>query len=183
MRVVAGVAKGHQLRGPSRLARPTSGRVRKSLFDSLAGWIAGRTVVDLCAGIGGLGIEALSRGAASVVFVDRDPQAVRTIRENLTRCRLADRGEVWCLDAVRALHRLAAQGRRLDLILADPPYGSPVVETILRTAGRLPLLTADGFLIIEHSRRMPLSVEAPPGLAIALTRTVGDSAFTLYRSP
>lgn len=181
VRIVAGVVKGYHLLGPSGLARPTSGRVRKSLFDTLAGRVVERTVVDLCAGIGSLGIEALSRGAAFALFVDRDPRAVRTIRENLVRCRLADRGEVWCADAVRALHRLATQRRCVDLIVADPPYGSPIVDDLIRTVGDLPLLTADGLCIVEHSRRTPPSGDVP-GLTVFLRRELGDAAFTVYQS-
>lgn len=181
VRIVAGQAKGHQLLRPSGLTRPTSGRVRKSLFDMLAEWIVDRTVVDLCAGIGSLGIEALSRGAVSALFVDRDPRAVRTIHENLKRCHLTDRGEVWCADAVRALHQLTAQRRRFDLILTDPPYGSPLVDAIIRAVSHLPLLTPDGLFIVEHSRRTPPSADVN-GLVLLTRREHGDTAFTLYQS-
>ena len=179
VRIVAGRAKGRQLKSPVGHTRPTSGRVRTSLFDSLAPWIIDRTVVDLCAGIGGLGIEALSRGAACAVFVDHNPLAVKTIRENLDRCDMLDLSVVWRTDAVTALYHLADADCAVDLILADPPYGDPVVHEIVRTVGMLPVLTRDGFLVIEH-RRQATPEYSDASLSLVRRRHLGDTTLSLY---
>lgn len=180
MRIVAGQARGRRLKGPAEHVRPTSGRVKTSLFDTIGEWIIGRTVVDLCAGAGGLGIEALSRGAAYAVFVDNDHRALRTIRQNLDVCGLLDRSAVWRADAQAALDHLAHIGCAVDLILADPPYGDPVVDEVVRVAGTLPVLNQGGLLVIEHHR---LSVPAlsEGRLPLIRRRSTGDTALSFYR--
>ena len=121
MRVIAGTRKGHTIAAPRGLhTRPTSDRVRESVFD-LVGPVEGATVLDLYAGSGALGIEALSRGAVRAVFVERDRDAVRTIERNLDRLRLAG-ARVLEADAATALAQEAAAGRKYDLVLVDPPY-------------------------------------------------------------
>lgn len=181
MRIVAGRVKGHRLLGPANRARPTSGRVRKSLFDMLGVWIQGRTVVDLCAGAGSLGIEALSRGAACALFVEQAPQTVRTIYKNLERCRLTGQSAVWRADAITALRHLADNRCRVDLILADPPYGTTLARDIVHAVATLPVLHEDGILAVEHPQGRP--PETPgSGLAVARRRHAGGSGFTLYQT-
>lgn len=125
MRVVAGLAGGRRLQAPAgRKVRPTSERVREALFNALGSMeaVEGAAVVDLYAGTGALGIEALSRGAVSATFVDADPQAVRSIKENLRATGLAERGRVVQADALRFLADAATGDTRFDIAFADPPY-------------------------------------------------------------
>jgi 16S rRNA (guanine(966)-N(2))-methyltransferase RsmD len=150
------------------------------LFDALAAWIGDRTVVDLCAGTGSLGIEALSRGAACAVFVDNDPSAVRAIKTNLAQCALPGQDAVWRTDAVAALRYLGQSRCTVDLIIADPPYDAPVTDDILQAVATLPVLAGDGFLIIEHSvRTNPALPET--GLEQVRRRTYGDTALSFYQ--
>jgi 16S rRNA (guanine(966)-N(2))-methyltransferase RsmD len=150
------------------------------LFDTLAAWLEGRSVLDLCAGIGSLGIEALSRGAACAVFVDSAPQAVRIIRENLRRCRFEDRAAVWQADALTALHHLAASSCPVDLILADPPYETPAALHILHTVEARPILSPGGMLVVEHRKTVCLPAPTEP-LVLVRRREVGDAALSFYR--
>src|SRR5918912_1696196 len=120
MRIIAGSRKGARIFAPRGAeTRPTSDRVREAAFN-LIGPLDGATVLDLFAGSGALGLEALSRGAESAVFVDSDRDSCRTIARNLEKLRL--HGAVLCLDALRALAAETAAGREYDLVLVDPPY-------------------------------------------------------------
>jgi 16S rRNA (guanine966-N2)-methyltransferase len=144
MRVVAGVARGRPLRAPrGGGTRPTSDRVREALFSMLTSMdvIDGATVVDLFAGSGALGVEALSRGAAEVTFVDNDPAARDAINANLNVLGdLAGRARVLCVDALRYAETVPA----VDLVLADPPYRFDRWEQLLRSlAGRAALVVAE----------------------------------------
>jgi 16S rRNA (guanine966-N2)-methyltransferase len=141
MRVIAGTAKAIRLGRVPAGVRPVSDRAREGLFSSLAPDLPGARVLDLFAGTGALGIEALSRGADHAVFVERDPAAVRALRDNLERTRLRERAEVVAGDALGFVAgRQPAKGR-FDLVLADPPYDAMAeqVETVLSgvAAGRL----------------------------------------------
>ncbi len=176
MRIIAGRYKGRQLASPQWAGlRPTSDKLRETLFNILAPRVEGARVLDGFAGTGALGIEALSRGAARVTFVDRDRRAVALVAENLRRCGIADgyamiRGDIGTV----ARPPVSAQ---FDLILLDPPYDGPdPAETIERVAAAL----ADGgLLVIEHARRVPA-----PDTAGGLVRTrevrSGDSALAFY---
>jgi 16S rRNA (guanine966-N2)-methyltransferase len=125
VRVVAGSARGRRLEAPSgQLTRPTTDRVREATFNALwsRGLVDGATVLDLFAGSGALGIEALSRGAAHATFVDDDPAARRAVARNLATCGFADRADIVAGTAERHLDRMAAAGATADLAFCDPPY-------------------------------------------------------------
>src|SRR5688572_29746993 len=171
MRVIAGRYKGRRLKAPTWDGlRPTSDKLRETLFNVLAPVIEGARVLDGYAGTGAVGIEALSRGAAHVTFVEADARAVRLIRQNLDRCAVEDRYAI-----IRA--RFADAAARwttgsFDLVLLDPPYGSNDLHSALGAAA--PLVGPGGLLVIEHARRDA----APAGAAsLAKTRdiTAGDS--------
>ena len=156
MRVVAGEFGGRRLAAPpARGTRPTADRVREALF-SMLGDVSGLRVLDLFAGSGALGIEALSRGAASATFVESDPRAAAVIRENLAA--LGAEGEVKRQDAVVFL---AAQRGTFDLVLADPPYDSaPLLAAPL--AERLPgVLSETARIVTESDKRKPLELPFP----------------------
>ncbi len=160
MRVVAGAARGIRLKAPrGHHVRPTSDRVKEALFASL-GTVRDQLVIDLFAGSGALGIEAWSRGAARVVFVERDPKALRSIRENLGQVRRAlgdaARGEpvVAKLDVAQVPGRMPELSGRVDLILADPPYhpgrgGYGAAEMLCDAA--FAEWAGDALLVLEHA--------------------------------
>jgi 16S rRNA (guanine966-N2)-methyltransferase len=177
VRVIAGSRKGHTIAAPrGRETRPTSDRVRESVFN-LVGPLDGARVLDLFAGSGALGIEALSRGAARAVFVERDPDAVRTIERNLDRLRLTG-ARVVRGDAVMAVEREVGAGAEYDLVLVDPPYGM-LTEIQNRLARHLPLLlAADGLLVVETDAR----VEPDLPLPLRTSRKYGQTRVTLFES-
>lgn len=176
MRVIAGNLKGRRLDAPSwEGLRPTSDKLRETLFNVLGARIGDAAVLDGYAGTGAVGIEAISRGAASVTFVDEDPRAVRLIESNLERCCVSDRYAI-----IRARFADAAAqlgGRRFDVVVLDPPYGQGAIAPALDAGGML--LADTGILVLEHARRDPA-----PAIAGVLTRTrdlvSGDSALAFY---
>jgi 16S rRNA (guanine966-N2)-methyltransferase len=173
MRVVAGELRGRRLSAPAgRATRPTSDRVREALF-SMLGTVEGARVLDLFAGSGALGIEALSRGAESAVFVDRQPGAVAAIRRNLSALGL-EGAAVHRRDAVAFLD---AAGETYDLIFVDPPY-----DCALRLAGPLsralmPVLSSDALIVSESDKRTPLELELP----LVRERPYGDTRIDVHR--
>ena len=172
MRIIAGSHRGHRIAAPTgRDTRPTSDRVRENAFN-LIGPVDDADVLDLFAGSGALGLEALSRGAASATFVESDREACRTINANLDKLKL--RGTVLCQDAVRALAR---ERRRYDLVLCDPPYDYDAGKLAPHLPG---LLTEDGVLVYETSGR----ADPPelPGLEVRTTRKYGSARLTLYET-
>ena len=177
MRVIAGSRKGHKLSAPRGLdTRPTSDRVRENVFN-LVGPVDGARVLDLFAGSGALGIEALSRGAASAVFVERDPDAVRTIERNLDRLRLSG-ARVVRGDVVHTIGREATAGAKYDLVLVDPPYGM-LTEIQPRLARHLPPLLAEGgVLVVETDAR----VEPDLPLPVRTSRKYGQTRLTLFEA-
>lgn len=179
LRIGTGIARGRRLKSVTGAVRPTGSRVRGSLFDILAARIVDETVLDLCAGTGSLGIEALSRGARCCLFVDRDRRAVRTIKDNLDRCGFRGTSRIWMTDAVRSLDYLADHACAVDIVLADPPYGDPVAREIVRTVGERNVIAPGGLLVLEHHKDdHPESCE---GLDLVRSRTIGDTALSFLR--
>jgi 16S rRNA (guanine(966)-N(2))-methyltransferase RsmD len=152
MRLTGGVDKGHSLVSPRGIdIRPTSDRVRESLF-SILGPLDGEVVLDLFAGAGTLGLEALSRGASSAWFVDRNPRSLKALQESVARLGYDDRVHLLRRDAASAVAQLAQLEPRFDLVFLDPPYGSPDLEPTLRALGGSGLVTPDGRVVAEHDR-------------------------------
>jgi 16S rRNA (guanine(966)-N(2))-methyltransferase RsmD len=174
MRIVGGRYGGHRLAAPrGARTRPTSDRVREALF-ALLGDVEGAAVLDLFAGSGALGIEALSRGAASATFVDSAPAAVRAVRDNLAR--LGVEAEVRRADARAFLRNARRAGRQYDLVLIDPPYrrAGELAEGLRRD---LPALLAPGARVAaESDRRAPIDL----GLALVDERRYGDTLIRIH---
>jgi 16S rRNA (guanine966-N2)-methyltransferase len=178
MRVIAGRYKGRRLGTPSWTGlRPTSDKLRETLFNILAAEIAGARVLDGFAGTGAIGIEALSRGAAHVTFVERDGQAAALIARNLERCGIADGYAI-----IRATFAAAVAGhlrnQSFDLIVLDPPYevADPAAE--IERAERI--LAPGGLVVLEHARRR--TAPAAAGRLVPVREVFsGDSALALYR--
>ena len=156
MRIIAGSARGTRLAPVPKGVRPTSDRVRESLFNSLGQYFDGGTVLDLYAGTGALGIEALSRGTERAVFVERDRRARSVILENLRRTGFADRAEVIGGDVESVLGRLIARGELFNLIFADPPYRIAAAE-VGGILGRLRSLLAPGGKVVIESGEAPVA--------------------------
>jgi 16S rRNA (guanine966-N2)-methyltransferase len=176
LRVTGGRLSGRRLRTPrSRAVRPTSDRVRESLF-AVLGDLEDASVLELYAGSGALGIEALSRGARRAVFVERAPAALAVLRENLAGLDLAPAARVVAADVAAGVRRLGREGERFDLVLLDPPYGARDRERALGALLYAGILAPGAQLVVERSRRHPLG--AIPGLAVVTERRYGDTVLT-----
>jgi 16S rRNA (guanine966-N2)-methyltransferase len=175
MRIIAGERKGHTIFAPKGLeTRPTSDRVRENVFNIVAPWVEGARVLDLYAGSGAMGLEALSRGAASAVFVEAEPQAIRAIERNLDKLRLTG-ARLVRLDAGTGLAQEAASGRKYDLVLADPPYSMTDYDALARY---LPLvLSEDGLVVLESAAKTEPELA---GLAVRSTRKYGSTRVTVF---
>jgi 16S rRNA (guanine(966)-N(2))-methyltransferase RsmD len=181
-RIIAGHARGRRLVSPRGAeTRPTGDRVKQTLFDVLAPRIAGCRFLDPFAGGGGIGLEALSRGAARAVLVERSPAAVAALRRN--QALLAGAGgelQVFQQDARIALAALADRGARFDVVYLDPPYQSDLYEPVLEQLGETGLLEPDGVVVVEHFHKRVLP-ETIGGLVQSRSLKVGDHRLTFYR--
>lgn len=152
MRVIAGTARRLQLVTPRGMeTRPTTDRIKETLFNILQNDLCGCRFLDLFAGSGGIGIEALSRGAAEAVFVDNSKEALSCIRENLSKTHLADRAIVLGQDCAGAIHALDAKKKQFDIIFMDPPYQLGAEKEILAALADSELAASDTQIIIEAS--------------------------------
>lgn len=175
MRIVAGSRKGHRIAAPKGLAtRPTGDRVREAAF-SLIGPVEGAAVLDVFAGSGAMGLEALSRGAGSCVFVEQDRDACRVIQANLEKLRLTG-AVVVNRDAAAALRDERAGGRRYDLVLVDPPYGEWERHAPVLAEGLPELLAESGLVVVETSDR----VEPALPLCLVTSRRYGSARITVF---
>ena len=152
MRVIAGTARSLQLKTvPGMDTRPTTDRIKETLFNILAPDIPGCIFLDLFSGSGGIGIEALSRGAEYAFFVDNSPSAVSVIRENLKHTRLSDKAQVLACDALGAVRMLADQKKQMDIIFMDPPYNHDLEREVLYALANTGLVGEDTMIIVESS--------------------------------
>ena len=181
MRIIAGTAKGKKLKSPKGNTRPLSDQAREALFNILQNRVSDCYFLDLFAGTGAVGIEALSRGAALSIFVELDKKTVRVIRENLEDCGFTDRAEVYVLDAVRALKILKRKGAKFDIIFVGAPYGSPNLEKALDQLADGSLLKDSGIVIAEHRRQHRLA-EQYEGLHAFRTVRYGETELTFYEN-
>jgi len=179
MRVIAGSAKGHHLKVPQGTGtRPATDLVRGAIFSILgaadADW---SRVLDLFSGSGALGIEALSRGAGWVDFVDQAPKCCHTIRENLKKTGLADQAHVHCSSVAKALSFLEGE---YSIILIDPPYADSSIGELVQRLATSKLVGDKTIVVVTHSSRLPLAESYPP-LKATKERRHGDSCITIYR--
>jgi len=178
MRIIAGRFKGRRLKTPSwNGLRPTSDKLRETLFNILAARVAGARVLDGFAGTGAVGIEALSRGAGHVTFIEQDRRAAALIEANLEMCGQKQGYTIECGDVAAVLRRLSGNAT-FDLILLDPPYdieSGAVTTTLEAAAGRV---AADGLVVLERATRS--SPVAPPSLSHVRDVRSGDSTLTCF---
>ncbi|WP_077704388.1 16S rRNA (guanine(966)-N(2))-methyltransferase RsmD [Virgibacillus dokdonensis] len=182
MRIIAGEHKGRQLKAvPGRMTRPTTDKVKEAVFQIMGPFFDGGNALDLFAGSGGLGIEALSRGIDRTIFVDKSPQAIHIINENLQKLDLVSRSEVFRADAFRALQAAAKRQLSFQLVLLDPPYGKVKLEEMLQKMLDLNLVTTNTWVYCEHDISEQLPV-AHPRLSIVKQASYGGTiCTTIYK--
>lgn len=148
---MAGSVRGRKLRGPIGLNfRPTTGRVKEFIFSYLGEELEGSKVLDLFSGTGSLGIEALSRGAKEIVFVDRSYQSLKILRKNLETCDFLEKARIMRINVFSLLRKMAQSGETFDFILADPPFRRSLRGQIVRAVDENNLLKPKGLLVVEH---------------------------------
>jgi 16S rRNA (guanine966-N2)-methyltransferase len=179
MRVIAGIAKGHQLKAPKRTAtRPATDLVRGAIFSILEtttdNW---SRVLDLFSGSGALGIEALSRGAGWVDFVEHEPRCCRIIKENLEKTRLTAQAHVYCCSVAKALSFLEDE---YSIILIDPPYSDSSIGGLVQQLAGSKLVGQETIMVVTHSTHLPLESSYPPLQAIK-ERRHGDSCIKVFQ--
>jgi len=185
VRVIAGAAKGRRLQaGAGQHIRPTSDKVKGALFNIIASRfdLTGARVLDLFAGAGTLGIEALSRGASHVTFVERARAAATLLRQNLATCHLAERATLVERPVEQALAHLQRAGQTFDAVLLDPPYGHGLVEQVLRLLDSNSLLNPGAWLMVEHHADEP-PADAYGVLRLTQSRRYGKTCLALFTSP
>lgn len=168
MRIIAGLAKGMPLVAPRAGVRPTADRIREAIFSSLGSRVAGARVLDLFAGTGAIGLEAASRGALAVTFVENERNALECLERNIGEFIGRNRGgdaaptvfEINRRDVLAALKRMAAGNEKFSLIFADPPYGDAAQE-LLRCESLTGVLANEGLFVLESAKRDVLTVNAP----------------------
>ena len=181
MRIIAGAYKGRRLTTPrGDTTRPTADQVRIALLDTLMPWLPEARVLDLFAGAGGVGLEALSRGAAHVTFVERDARAVQALRANVATLGVAPATRLVRADVGRALRALRRDGERFDVVFLDPPYGGDDVTTTLDMLGDAVVISDRGVVVAQHpTKRAPAAIVGR--LEAFRARRFGETTLTFFR--
>ncbi len=183
MRVIAGALKGRRLTTPrGRTTRSTSDQVRIACLDTLMPFLPAGPFLDLFAGAGGVGIEALSRGAPSATFVEREAMALRALRGNIESLGLVERARVVRDDAVVAVERLGEAGQRFAVVFLDPPYESPRALPTLERLAEGACLLPEAVVVLQHATKAP-PASALGALAPWKTRRFGETTLTFFRRP
>lgn len=179
MRVTGGSAKGRKLKGPvGRGFRPTTGRVKEFIFSCIGDGVVGSKILDLFAGTGSLGIDAVSRGADCVVFVERSPRSLKILRENTETCGFRKQVCIVSKDVFSFLRKAGRRGETFDFVLADPPFKEELRERIVRAVDENRLLVPEGLLIVEHEFHDPDS--DAHGLKLLRQRRFGHCVVSIY---
>lgn len=180
MRVIAGTQKGRRLHGPKGPGlRPTADRVKEALFSILGSRIAGSRFLDLYAGTGSIGIEALSRGAEHVTFVESNPTALRVLRANLAQCKLDASAEIQTCSASAFLRRQAKAAARYDLVFADPPYRQGQLAELWPALAGTAAVAPDTLIVLEHASKSEV-LPADNRLRLLRQYRYGDTTLSVY---
>ncbi len=178
MRIISGTSRGQKLATPrSPSLRPTSDRVKESIFNILRDKVEGRIILDLFAGTGNLGIEALSRGAKKAVFVEKGRHAIQLIQKNLAHLGFQERSEILERDVNRAIGILKQRGECFDLLFMDPPYQKGLVQATLMKLESHPIYDSGSILVVEHNRREPFPHRLL-GWDLIRQRRIGDTVLS-----
>ena len=180
MRISGGSARGHKLRVPKSGVRPTPDRVREALFSILYDKLEGANVLDLFAGSGSFGIEALSRGASRATFVEKNRKTTVILRENLETIGLIEQSKVFNTPAERAIPQLALLEERFDLCFLDPPFDAGILEKTFHKLSTTLLVAKSGCVICEHHSQAE-APSAPEGWTLQQTRSYGDVTVSFYQ--
>jgi 16S rRNA (guanine(966)-N(2))-methyltransferase RsmD len=182
MRVTGGTSRGRRLAGPrGHGVRPTRGLVKEALFNILAERVPGARFLDLFAGTGTIGIEALSRGARQVTFVESSQAVCRMLRANIRTCGLEDRAEIRPIPVARFLkQRFNQADQTYDIVFVDPPYHTEEGKKILPSLGRGVIIQLDGVVVIEHFHKTRLA-DRIGQLALGKSYRYGDTRLSVYR--
>lgn len=182
MRIIGGNLKSRKIKFPkTRLTRPMTDRGKETVFNIIGGLVDGKPVLDLFSGSGSLGLEALSRGALNVAFVEQSPTAVRVIRDNLKLLELEQKAEIFQGDVLRAVDKLKKKRRSFSLIFVDPPYDKGWVKKTLMRLDQSGIVLPFGQVIVGHSKNegIPDNLQS---LRLTRTRKIGQSCLSfLFR--
>jgi len=180
LRIIAGTARGHRLKTLKGMStRPTTDRVKESVFNILMPYISNCDVLDLFAGTGNLGIEALSRGAASAVFSDISRECCEIIKENLIFTKMHEKAEIINSGYGETVARLATKGKNFDLVFLDPPYNKNFIQETLKLFAKNDIIKSNGIVAAEHHIDDTLP-EAVGRLKLTRKQSYGDTAVTFY---
>jgi len=180
MRIIAGTYRGRKIDFPKTPdIRPTQDRIREALFNVIAPDIEGRKVLDLFAGSGSLGIEALSRGAKKVTFVDNNLKCIKIIKKNLEGIGITAEAEVYKQDAFKAIERLSASGASFDIVFIDPPYYKDLAKKALIKLTHYVILSHNNIIVVEHYKKDALP-EDLKGMALKKQKRFGDIFLSFY---
>ena len=181
MRVVAGERKGMPLKAvDGTTTRPTTDKVKESIFSMIGPFFNGGIVVDLFAGSGGLGIEALSRGADRAIFVEKDSRAYGVLKENIKKCRYEDVSELYRNDATRAVKALVKRDIVIDLLFLDPPYHKVEYYNLVQTLVDAEKLSTDAIVLCEHAKEVALPENYGP-FELVRQETYSSTIISIYR--
>ena len=180
-RIIAGTAGGIRIQTlEGRNTRPTADRAKEALFSMLGDLLTDQAILDLFAGSGSLGLEAVSRGAASVVFVDQNSRCTEIIKKNAIMCRFQEKARIIRADSAKAVKVLSEEGRKFGGIFLDPPYDRKLVSSSIENIVTGDIIENEGILIVEHS-----STELPEaedsGFELLKTRNYGAVNFSIFR--
>lgn len=179
MKIISGTLKGRNIEGYNiEGTRPTMDRVKESLFGMIQDYIKDSTVLDLFAGSGNLGVEAISNGAKIAYFIDNNPEVIKVLNKNIANLDIQSKSRVILSDWKKALNTFATQNIKFDLIFIDPPYAYDVYEKILNKVSTLNLLSDNGLIIMEHSNlHLPATYE---NLTLYKERNYGNKSINIY---
>ncbi len=179
MKIISGTLKGRNIEGYNiEGTRPTMDRVKESLFGMIQDYIKDSTVLDLFAGSGNLGVEAISNGAKIAYFIDNNPEVIKVLNKNIANLDIKSKSRVILSDWKKALNTFATQNIKFDLIFIDPPYAYDVYEKILNKVSTLNLLSDNGLIIMEHSNlHLPTTYE---NLTLYKERNYGNKSINIY---
>lgn len=181
MRIIGGEARGRRLFIPRTSAvRPTADRIKGACFNIIR-FVEGKTFLDLFAGTGNMGLEALSRGALKAVFIENNPLLVDAITRNIAACGFAGKSEILQSDFVEAIEGLAKRLETFDILFADPPYEQGFVNRVLEHPGSNVLMAGDSLFAVQHSIREAISISGSGQLALTDQRKYGDTVLSFLR--
>jgi 16S rRNA (guanine966-N2)-methyltransferase len=181
MRIIGGEARGRRLYIPGTAAvRPTAERIKGAFFN-IIGLVDGKTFLDLFAGSGNMGIEAMSRGALKAVFVENNRPLTEAIGRNIETCGFGDKSEILASDFIKAIQRLVKKSEAFDILFADPPYERGIVSLTLEHLRNGSLMEKDGLLAVQHSVREVATVDESGQLVLTDRRQYGDTILSFFK--